>query len=180
MKLEIDWLKNNHQMIHYFGLGFIQLKLDNVSRLHFYTEELPPIVSEEDVHNHRYDFTSTILKGELTQEIYTYDLIEKTHIIEEESCKSGIKCHAEELLFCGIKLLSTQKFSTGSSYWIDHDTFHRIIAKNCITFLQRDGYKKEFAKIIRKKDKLPVCPFSKKIEEQKLWDIVEFMINNGK
>jgi len=26
--LDIDWLVKNHELIHYFGLGFIQLKLN--------------------------------------------------------------------------------------------------------------------------------------------------------
>lgn len=170
----LNFLKENCQLIHYFGLGFIQLKINKEYRLHFYTPELPAIVPEEDIHNHRYDFTSMILKGSLTQEIFSIDLSQKTHIMEDESCKSDIKCSSEKIP-CGIKLLTKQIFCVGSQYSIDHDTFHRVNAKECITLLKRTDYKKEFAKVVRKEGD-HVCPFSKKIEEPKLWEIVEKML----
>lgn len=34
--MNIDWLKANSTMIHYFGLGFIQVKLGDLDRVHFY------------------------------------------------------------------------------------------------------------------------------------------------
>lgn len=175
IKLDLNWLKNNHQMVHYFGLGFIQLKLNQEYRIHFYTEELPPIISDEDIHNHRYDFTSTILKGDLTQEIYECVFDKDTHILEEESCQPGVKCDAMEK-FCGVRLIGKQNFSLGSWYWMDHNTFHRVSTKECITLLKRSDYKKKLAQVIRPKDAVSVCPFSKKIEENKLWGIIERMI----
>lgn len=173
--LDLDWLKHNCQMIHYFGLGFIQLKIDKEYRMHFYTPELPPIISEEDVHNHRYDFTSVILCGSLTQEIYECVDEKDTHILEEESCQPGIKCETTQKA-CGIKLLGKQFFSLSSRYWTHHDTFHRVSTQNCITLLRRSEYKKNLAQVIRPKDALPICPFSKKVEESELWEIIERML----
>jgi hypothetical protein len=172
--IEFNWLKNNHQMIHYFGLGFIQLKIDQEHRLHFYTPELPPIVPEEDIHNHRYDFTSTIIKGELTQEIFEVSEGD-THTIEEESCKQGVKCNSS-IVPCRIQLISKQIFLEGSQYWINNTVFHRVSALNCITLVKRSEVKKELAKVIRPKGAISVCPFSKKIEESHLWEIVEMML----
>lgn len=40
--LNLAWLKANHRTIHYFGLGFIQLKLDESRRMHFYVPSLKP------------------------------------------------------------------------------------------------------------------------------------------
>src|SRR6187402_3246657 len=94
IKLNIDWLKDNHISLEFFGLGFLQLKIDKNNRIHFYTRELPSIIGEEDVHNHRYDFNSCVLKGNLTQEIF--DVVEgKTFIKEQESCKVGVECKSE-------------------------------------------------------------------------------------
>lgn len=172
--LNIDWLKQNHQMIHYFGLGFIQLKIDDRCRMHFYTPELPPIVSEEDVHNHRYNFDSKILKGEFTQELF--HVIEgNSHIREHESCKEGVEA-ATVGTPCGIILASAHTYFTGSSYFINHKTFHRVIAKNCITLLNRGSYKKDMAEVIRLVDAKKICPFSQKVEEEQLWEIVERML----
>ena len=65
-KLELKeiLLKTNPQ---YFGLGFIQCKINQHERVHIYHPDLMPIVNiEEEIHNHRYDFESTILMGKLT------------------------------------------------------------------------------------------------------------------
>ncbi len=76
-------------MIHYFGLGFIQLKINFETRMHFYSPELPQITSNEDVHNHRYDFESCVLKGELEQELF-HVINGDTHLREQESCQAGV------------------------------------------------------------------------------------------
>lgn len=175
---DLDWLKKNCLMVHYFGLGFIQLKLSRECRMHFYTPELPPITSEEDIHNHRYDFTSVILKGKLSQKIYACVFDQETHVLEEESCQSGVKCEGVKRP-CGVKLLGEQFFESGSSYWTCHDTFHKVRAEECVTFLKRSDYKKDLAQVIRLKGEDSACPFSKKIEENKLWEIIEKMLKQG-
>lgn len=172
--LKINYLKNNHKMIHYFGLGFIQVKIDDFKRMHFYTKELPSIMSIEDVHNHRYNFKSIILKGFLHQNLYQ-EIPGNDYIKEQESCKEGYACTSEPKE-CNIKSIATQFFTTGSEYSIDHETFHQVDSGNCITFIIRSNYKKEFADVIRKKDSTKVCPFSKKVPENDLWLLVEQML----
>jgi hypothetical protein len=174
MKLEIDWLKKNHQMIHYFGLGFIQLKIDKHNRLHFYTPELPPIIDEEDIHNHRYDFTSSILRGKMEQQLFV-EIPGATHIKEDESCQADVKPETSPSN-CSVLMTSSHTYAEGSSYFIDHDTFHRVKTNNCITHLNRGGYKKKYAQVIRPMESGKICPFSQKIEEGRLWEIIETMI----
>ena len=167
----LESLKKHATLIHYFGLGFIQIKLGPKYRIHFYTEELPAIVDDEDVHNHRYDFTSHVFAGEFTQDIYMITNGD-THELEQESCKEGVESH-EPGKPCSIKKIMSQTFATGSSYHIDHSVFHTVTAKNAITFLERGPVKKELAEVVRKKDVLKVCPFSNKVPEDELWNIVE-------
>lgn len=174
-QLNTDWLKKNHQMIHYFGLGFIQLKLDATNRLHFYTEELPPIVNEEDVHNHRYDFLSVVLKGEFCQ--HTYNIVDGvTHTLEEESCRKDAPISFEPKL-CGLEINSIHTYRAGSWYMICHNTFHQVFATNCITFLNRTDYKKENAQVVRPVGATKICPFSQQIEQSRLWEIVDSMLS---
>lgn len=174
IQFNIDWLKKNHQMIHYFGLGFVQLKIDEQFRIHFYTPELPPITPDEDIHNHRYDFESYILKGKFQQELF-HVAVGNTHVCEEESCKEGIHSKSEGKT-CGIALAGRHQYQAGSSYWLSHATFHRVKADNCVTLLKRSDYKKELAEVIRPVEGSKVCPFSQKIEDEKLWTIVDKMI----
>lgn len=175
MILNLDWLKNNCEMIHYFGLGFIQLKINKSTRLHFYTSDLPPIVPEEDVHNHRYDFKSKILHGSFKQEIFEV-ISGDTHIRGQESCQPGIKT-ASIPESCGLKLACICNFTKGSEYFISHSTFHRVSANDCITLLERSDYKKELADVITPIGIKSICPFSKKVEENKLWEIIEYMLS---
>lgn len=171
-EVTLEGLKKQCTHIHYFGLGFIQIKLGPTHRIHFYTNLLPPIVDKEDVHNHRYDFTSTVLYGNFIQELFT--VIEgDTHVLEEESCTEGYVREASKSKVCSIEKTSNQHFSAGSSYFISHKTFHRVEASNAITFLSRSNYKKELAEVVKEKGKPNICPFSKKIPENELWNIVE-------
>lgn len=175
MKLEMDWLKANHTKLHYFGLGFIQLKLSQDDRLHFYTDKLPAIVSEEEIHNHRYNFTSSVLKGILHQELF--EIVQgNTHTVEEESCQEGVKPEGHFPSLCGILRSSMHSYIEGSWYFIYHDTFHRVKSSDCITYLTRGTYQKPMAKVIRPVGADKVCPFSVKVEDSVLWEIIEEMI----
>lgn len=173
----LDSLQKQCTMIHYFGLGFIQIKLGKQHRIHFYTELLPPIIDEEEVHNHRYDFTSKILYGELNQEIFSVAPGD-THLLVDESCTEGLVPQEEKSTLCTIQKTESHHFVRGSEYFIDHNVFHRIKAKNAVTFLTRTDYKKQYAQVIREKDAPKVCPFSEKISEEKLWGIVESILKN--
>lgn len=171
--LDFGWLKANHQMIHYFGLGFIQLKINNYTRMHFYHPTLKPIVAE-GVHNHRYSFGSLILKGELKQSIFA-KVPGDTHICEQESCKEGA-CVEAAGTPCGLEFLVHNQYREGSQYTINHSTFHQVESPFGITLLNRTEYKKELAEVIRPVGAEKVCPFSHKVEEDKLWDIVKEML----
>lgn len=173
---DVDYLKKNHYMIHYFGLGFIQLKLTQLRRMHFYTPELPAIVGTEDIHNHRYDFKSYILKGCLEQELF--QLVPGTQFVrEKESCNAEIKSD-DTVEFCDVIKISEQKFVRESNYWIHHNTFHRVKATvPTITVLDRGYYRKQFADVVRYRGEKKVCPFSQKVAEDRLWEIVRGMLN---
>lgn len=176
IQYDIDWLKKNYQMVHYFGLGFIQLKLDATYRMHFYTPELPPIVPEEDIHNHRYSFSSSVLKGVFYQEIF--ELVEgDTHVCEEESCSPDSPEHKSGRP-CGIKSVSSHAYVLGSHYWVHHSTFHRVRATNCVTLLTRGVREKPHAEVVRSPYAPKVCPFSQKVKEETLWEMMERMIKS--
>jgi hypothetical protein len=172
--LNYKWLKANHQMIHYFGLGFVQLKLDNSTRMHFYSPELTPLVPEEEVHNHRYNFSSLVLKGEFKQELFEV-VAGDTHVREQETCKADVKATGEPVP-CALKQVTSHIYGEGSRYWISHEAFHRVGAETAVTLVTRSPYEKELAEVVRRKDAPKVCPFSQRVEDDKLWDIVERML----
>lgn len=172
--LNIDWLRNNYISITYFGVIGIQLKVTQKERLHFYTKQLPSFVSEEDVHNHRYDFFSTILYGNFQQDIFVVTEGHK-YIKEKESCKKDIICNDSGVL-CDIKLVYSSNYVKNSKYFIEHDIFHRVKADDYITLIERSDYKKDLADVIRPVKEEKICPFSKEVKEDELWEIVNSMI----
>ena len=176
MNLEINWLKDNCQFLHYFGLGFIQLKINDKERVHFYNKILPAVTSDEEIHNHRYNFNSTILSGELIQEQFVV-VDGEEYIKEKESCKSGHSFNEPGTL-CNIKKIGEHKYKKDSDYYIEHDVFHKVKSKNCITYINRTGYLKDYAEVIRKIDADKVCPFStgNLFSQTQLWEIITDMI----
>lgn len=173
-EIDLDRLRKNHERLYFFGLGFIQLKIDDRYRLHFYNSSLPSIT--EDIHNHRYDFTSKILQGEITN--YFYDVTEgDSHVMDNESCSADNKAPRIEKS-CKATLLKVTTFKSGESYHVTTDMFHRVEATDCITLLDRGPKTKEFAQIVVPKGMTSLCPFSKKVDNEKLWELMHEMLRS--
>jgi hypothetical protein len=179
LKLDINKIKKQCQKIHFFGLGFIQLKLNERERLHFYTTKFSSIISDLDVHNHRYDFTSQVLKGELRSYQYLFEPNNSglgAYTKEFESCNPDIKIDKRPVNG-DIKHNGNRFVGVDEQYFMDHTWFHKVrVEKDTITYLQRSEYKKEAAEVIRHNLSELVCPFSKQVPEEELWSIVENMI----
>ena len=160
---------------HYFGLGFIQLKLNKHERIHFYHPELMPIVDEEEIHDHRYAFTSHIVKGSLTNEIFSCETMLFSDIgMYEVSCSMEDEGKPPYFLK-EVEINKVCEFSLneGSDYFLTADAFHRIkYHEPTITYLTRGEVIKDYARIIKPLDAPDVCPFSKKMEQKELWDII--------
>jgi hypothetical protein len=177
MELTIDWIKKNNIKIHYFGLGFIQVKLNDFERLHFYTNKLSKTVEDEEIHNHRYNFVSLILKGKFTQSIFEVKSdINGDYLLTKESCDENNKMDFPKEPVSIIKVYE-QYYLESHSYHINHNTFHTVHAEdNTITFLKRSTYMKEYADVIFHKNKSLTCPFSNKVSENDLYDIIKSML----
>lgn len=171
----LEYLKENHTKIHYFGLGFIQIKIDDNLRYHFYHPELTAFVGDEEIHNHRYDFISTILAGSLTQQKYDLyvDGTPYTHIVTQESCNpnyEGGKTYRGVIAAKG----RCDTFTAGQSYTILSKEYHTVKTDFAITKLYRGTVKHDFADVVRPRfGPEPVCPFSSKMTEDECWSHVE-------
>lgn len=170
-EINIDELKKNYVRLYYFGLGFIQLKIDERWRLHFYSQFLPQIT--EDIHNHRYDFSSRILKGSIVN-ILWQEKTGNTHLMVNESCNPDIAAPKLNKV-CGVEKISMKTYKVGDRYSMKDSMFHQVFANHCITLLDRTDYKKEFAQVVLPQGKESVCPFSKKVDETELWKIMKEM-----
>lgn len=172
--LDIDWIRKNSKLTHYFGLGFIQVKLDDFNRLHFYTKEFPKTVEKEEIHNHRYNFVSEILQGKLTQEIYEVS-DGFTHVSTQESCQAGDDREFPRFP-CTINKVFEYTYNDFGKYYIDHRTFHTVDSTDAITHVVRGGYQKEFADVVFPAERTLTCPFSIKVPVEKLYEVIDSMI----
>lgn len=180
--LDINYLRANCQMIHFFGLGFVQLKLNDRERMHFYHPSLEGFA--EEPHDHRYNFISKVLKGSLRNDLWrlgqeSRDVAAEEIEVRYESCKADVKKVPES--WSGVRVYMGHTItSEGSSYHLDNNTFHQVQRVGdgpCITFLTREEPVKEFARILAEPGSENVCPFSRNLSDEQLWQIVEDCLN---
>ena len=173
-KSAIKLLKDNTQLIHFFGLGFIQIKLNDTQRVHFYHSAIPPFV--EEPHNHRYNFISHVLKGRMTNTLY--ERAEGAGTMQkgvlDVTCKKDDMTSITDDALVGFERVGQIVTAAGSSYYLNSETFHTVkTSSKCITFIERGIPKKQHAQVIRTiADEDRLCPFSRPMAEDAMWDIV--------
>lgn len=175
-KMTIDNLKSYGVDPAYFGLGFIQLKLTHLERLHFYHDELP--ILTEEPHDHRYGFFSYILHGQFEQTLYhAAGDLNGTHLMSYEDCGAAKNTLSKSPSNVRIKEIFSAVYQAGDQYRIEADTLHTVRGiNNAITYLVRDHPHKNFAGVVRKIGAEPVCPFSQPIAVGRCWDMIEEML----
>lgn len=172
--LNIDYLKSNCKRIYYFGLGFIQVVLSKDERVHFYTDKLP--TTNEDIHTHRYNFKSTILKGRFTNK--KFSIVEgATHVLKNESCSLDRELTNNIEIPVSIKHIESITYKEGESYNMFFNEFHSVeYFGDTITHLKRSDIITDYAQVIFENGSEEICPFSNKIEDDELWKIIEAML----
>lgn len=159
--------------IQYFGLGFVQVKCGAKQRLHYYHPDLPASVAEEAVHNHRYAFTSRVMKGLLEQELYcAAPSPAPTHYLTQESCEPD--AHESETQPVALTLQARLMLPAGIEYWLAHTQLHRVKALGkTVTHLTRPSeHTVPLADVATPIDQPLVCPFESTLTESELWEIV--------
>lgn len=177
--LDIDFLKQNCSKIHAFGLGFIQIKLDEIFRVHVYTKEVTLTTQEEEIHNHRYNFKSTVMQGVLKNKLYQVkeDALGNCLMVNE-ACNPNLPKDNSFITVQEPILISEFNTGQGQSYFIDKDVFHQVEAlEGTVTLLERGPVVKTNAQIIHPRGINLTCPFSVNKSEAELWEIVRRILS---
>lgn len=184
--IAVKWFRENEDCkVHFFGLGFVQLKLSPTVRYHFYHPKLGSFV--ENPHDHRYNFFSKVLKGNLHTTIWRecspIDPDRQPIEIFYTSCQEdGTELEVPDPYTDFVKREGDFSTKAGSSYFMPHEVFHSVIPwptdGPCITCITRGPHIKEHAKVIKIREE--ACPYSKKLSEEDLWTAVEECITKGK
>lgn len=177
--LDIDFLRASGAQPHFF-LDFIQLKIDDRFRMHFWHEDLPAFGAEEELHDHRYNFTSRVMVGETTHEEWYFTPANDGDMeIIEKSCKPGSEIPPRQVAVGKVARGGTYTMARGSVYHFPHDRFHRIRTRRCVTLLERDIVIKDVARIIKPVGAADICPFERKIGTDVLWGYIEELLREG-
>lgn len=173
---DVSYLREACYAIHAFGLGFIQIKLTPEYRIHLYSNAVRQTTEPEDVHDHRYGFTSTVMQGSITNDLFhvTSDVNGEFNL-SEVTCKPGAAGEGRALFDCSLSHVASFTLGTGCRYTLAANAFHRVSAADgTITFLHREPPSKEVARVARRKTQELVCPFSANtFSEDELWAIYE-------
>jgi len=163
---------------YWFGLGFIQLKLNDHQRMHFWHPDVP-YPEREEIHNHRYDFTSHVLAGKYFHETYLVmnifkDNEDAKHEIFTTTCAPGVEGTVEEVTPCDIRPSGAYILGAGSTYHFPHTMFHTTKdTKFAITHLTRVLPKPlEYASVVKLRGAETVCPFKAKMATHLCWELI--------
>lgn len=176
--INLDALRATGAVPHWFGLGFVQLKLDEDRRLHFWHPSAGQITPEEELHDHRYDFTSRVLAGEMIHEVWDWHPdADGDHEMLEVSCKPGVAANPEPVGRGWVTMSGRHAMRQGESYSFKAGLFHRGSAHRAITFLTRGPVVSDMARVIHPIGMPSVCPFSAPRTEAECWDMIADMVD---
>ena len=183
MNQYLDHLKSYGKTPQWFGLGFIQLKLDTARRLHFWDPTLAPLVNEKELHDHRYDFTSKVLAGSIDHIVYEFEAAENgDHQMCEVFCQPEKSAEPRVLETGTIKQTEKHTFKAGDSYTFKQGQFHQGVAASAVTYLERGRVLTNTARIIRPVSEAEnwLCPFTTKLTEAEAWAAIENVLKKCK
>ena len=118
----ISYLKQNHDSILSYGLGFIQIKCGDIN-YNFYHRNVQKFESASYPHNHQRDFVSEILKGTLKESVYT--------VIQGDN-RAYVACgdiNAPDMKL-DFNLFSINNYVENDIYYRSNDTFHSVIGSH--------------------------------------------------
>lgn len=178
---DIDALRQSGARPHYFGLGFIQLKLSRAHRLHFWVPEWPVIPGAfDELHNHRYDFHSSVLKGSLAQKVYSIGPIKTSGDHEDweviqVGCSSKEESEPQVIGYTMPHLVLEHRICAGQDYFLSQRAFH--VANPCddttITLVKPGEVQEPMALVVRPQGNGFTCPFSLGYTEEECWKRIE-------
>ena len=128
-----DYLKENYDSIDSYGLGFIQIKCENIN-YNFYHKDIDLFDSVSSPHSHQQDFVSEVLKGSLTEKLYT---------VIPGSTKAFCGCGDEGLVMhLDASYLSSKTYTEGDIYLRLKSEYHSVVgAHGTITKVTKYGDK---------------------------------------
>jgi hypothetical protein len=177
--ITIDQLRALNGIPHYMGLGVVKYPFCKNQSYHFYSDRAKILV--EDIHEHRFSFTSRVLKGKLKNYIYEIDGTDPTSTlrVERKECAPDSQ---QEILLSNINLIERCTFITepNQEYRMHYTTLHKIecLTTKVITHIYKElPFAQTTPRFIADETKPSVCAFSEPKTVNECWDIIEYTLS---
>lgn len=185
--LDVTRLKALGVVPHYFGLGFIQMKLDASTRLHVWVPDWPAIPGvDTELHDHRYAFESTVLLGAMEHEVFALGPVRPEARsgdweLLSVTCQPGEEGEPQPQGFVEALEMGRFRVEQGQSYRLGEEAFHRSKTDGpTVTWLRRGPVDKPLARVLRKPGSPFVCPFSLSPSVEECWVKVAQVLEAGR
>lgn len=175
--LDINYLRALGVQPSFFGLGFIQFKIDERKRLHLWHPEFLELtggVYDDEWHDHRYPFQSQVLVGSITNQLAAHvDASNGEYEVWEVCCEGNGADRAGNAHLFEVGTFIT---GVGETYSLHQDALHKATAERCMTLQNRlDAPSKLKARVVTKDYRSP-NPFSINVSSKRLWEIMEDVV----
>lgn len=175
--ITVDDLRKMGGYPHYLGLGVIKCRVGADESYHFYSDRAEVLVNQ--IHDHRFGFTSTILKGVLKNTIYIIDGQDPDSVLQVErgECKKEAD---REILVANANMKELINFTScvGESYYIAYDTLHQIevVTPTLVTHLKKEPFSQIAPRFVVDTSMPRVCAMSKPKTQDECWEIIEYTL----
>ena len=118
--------------------GFMRFYIENLDKLgdgvhppqgeyflHIWAKSMPNSTPELEIHDHPFSFESTVLDGEMTQEIYNC-VIDPNGEYLKITPRAGQRMHRMDEHRYRLEVLERVTYEKGTTYVMDQDSVHRI------------------------------------------------------
>ena len=170
---DIDYLRSLGTPT-YFGLGFIQLRMDDTRRFHFWHPDISVTHYDNEWHDHRYNFSSQVIVGSITNEVAFCEETPEGNLEVWEVCCEGNG--AEYKTNANVHYQTRFTTHEGNAYFIHMNSLHKVNAEKTMTLQHR--YSREYklkARVVSEKYASP-NPFTASLPEPRIWEIIRDVV----
>lgn len=168
-------------MLTVHGNGFIQVPLAGGGRMHVWHPECPRQKVSTDIHDHRFSFTSTVIRGVLINTLFRTDPHASGRPWKVYAPGDGSTGQDHDSLFdTGCRLSCTwysgKVISAGDTYKMEHRAFHQSVPKSerAVTVMFKTQVLPELgpSRVLVPEGQEPDNDFSREHDRDFLWRLV--------
>lgn len=162
----------------YNGIGMIRLRVSETQAYLFYSDRSEPYVN--DIHDHRYSFSSAILKGSLRTDVFKFT--ESDKYTDLNVVRRYWDDREPEITAPNINLYKVCTFDAveGETYNIDYRMFHHVtkLTPKLITCMttQPLPWPVEANQFIESKSEPSAAITDKEMSRERCWEVIEYTL----